>query len=70
MTRTMMTSTNDRLGPYVFAFVAGAIALSTLSQARKAEREEADENAKARAAIADKLIDRFTGLYRARTVRL
>ncbi len=54
------------LAPYVFAFVAGAIALSDLAQARKVERDQANDNASARAALVDKLLDCFAGAYRAR----
>ena len=61
-TRTA-TPMNDRLGPYVFAFAAGAIALATLAQPRKAEGEQSDD-AKARAEIANKLFDRLAILYR------
>jgi hypothetical protein len=59
--------TNDRLGPYVFAFAAGAIALSGLGRTRQADQQTAD--AKARAEIADKLLDRLISLYRARQPR-
>jgi len=59
---------NDRLGPYVFAFAAGAIALSTLAQPRKAEGEQSDD-AKARAEIVNKMFDRLAILYRAPRAR-
>jgi len=53
------------LGPYVLAFVAGAVALSGNDKTSDAERAQPDENAKARAAILDKLLDRLALLYRA-----
>lgn len=68
MTRTTDPS-NARLGPYVFAFAAGAIALSSLAATRKATDDAKTENDKARAEIANKLLDRLTILYRAPSVR-
>ena len=53
---------SDRLGPYVCAFAAGAIALSSLLQARKADHEMSDD-AKARDEIGKKLLDRFARQY-------
>jgi hypothetical protein len=60
--------TNDRLGPYVFALAAGAIALSGLAQTRMMDEQRAAD-AKARAAIADKLLNRFASLYQAPPAR-
>lgn len=59
---------NDRLGPYVFAFAAGAIALSSFVKTRGVPDEQADD-AKARAEIANKLIDRLANLYRVQPAR-
>jgi hypothetical protein len=59
---------NDRLGPYVFALAAGAIALSGLAQTRLIDEKRAAD-AKARAAIADKLLNRFASLYQAPPAR-
>jgi hypothetical protein len=55
-------SANKRLGPYVFAFTAAAIALSGRDQARRTDDRRA-EDAKARAEIADKLLSRLANLY-------
>ena len=58
------------LGPYIFAFVAGAITFSPHNSGTgEADRNEAKENARVRAAIADKLLDRLAGAYLATSVR-
>jgi hypothetical protein len=57
------------LGPYILAFVAGAIALSRDSRSGEADRSRAEEDARVRAAIADKLLDRLAGAYRATSAR-
>ncbi|HVY87759.1 MAG TPA: hypothetical protein VG942_02770 [Hyphomonadaceae bacterium] len=63
---TQARSTAHTLGPYVLAFLAGAIALSRNEKPGEAARVQADENAKARSAIVDKLVDRLALLYRTR----
>jgi hypothetical protein len=72
MTRAM-NPTIDRLGPYVFAFAAGAIALSTLASTRKAEDDRLEDasmkNDRARDEIANKLLSRLATRYRAPQAR-
>jgi len=68
MTRTNTQAPN--LGPYIIAFVAGAMALSPRdSGTGKADRSVAAENARVRGAIADKLLDRLAGAYQATSMR-
>lgn len=61
MTRTSPSAHN--LSPYILAFVAGAVALSAKNEPGDSKRASPDENAKARAEIMDKLIDRLALLY-------
>ena len=71
MTRTMSLK-NDRLGPYVMAFVAGAVAFSSLTQAQRptADAKSSDSVTEAGATIAEKLLDRLATLYQERQARL